>query len=74
MEKKSICSQNEECENCDEISDARMIYKQDKRAHCMRHTETGGKGYVQRKIELLEEGQLTATKQEQGSMRACYYQ
>ena len=38
-----VLLQNGESEGCDQKSAAKMLCKDDKRAHCIREEETGGK-------------------------------
>ena len=53
MEKKIVALQNGETEGNDEISEAKICDKEDKRVPCIREEGTGGKGNVKKKT-LLE--------------------
>ena len=57
VEKKIKSLQNGESEGNDGISETKMLCHEEKRAHCMREAETGGKGSVRSKLKLCKEGQ-----------------
>ena len=52
LEKKIVALQNGETEGNDEISEAKICDKEDKRVPCMREEGTGGKGNVKNKTLL----------------------
>lgn len=59
MEKNISSMQNGENEGCDELNEAKMLYKEDKRAHRIREEKFGAFGNAQKKIRFLEQGQVT---------------
>ena len=66
MEKKIIALQHGENEGNDEIGEAKMLYEEDKRAHCIKEEEIGWKVNVQCQIKPCEEGHVSHAEQGKG--------
>ena len=65
VQKKLIALRNIECEEYDDFSEAKRLFKEDERAHRLREQESGFDGNVQSKIRIFESGGVAS----QGGVR-----